>query len=88
MCNQDVNCNVSYRKLHEKLYHATPKILGKYLTWINCHGLMMSKAPKIVYNYIQTLTTQDEINPKLTFLSISQVKCGFNLLYNHFRSIT
>jgi hypothetical protein len=47
------NCNLSYRELHKKFSHATPTIFGKYLTCINYHHLMTSKA--IVFNYIVQL---------------------------------
>ena len=82
-----INCNMSYRQLHKKFNRATPTIFGKYLTCINYYDVLMSKAPGIVFNSIQAVTTRDERNPNLTFVAINRLKCGLNLVHNRFRSV-
>ena len=48
----------------------------------------MSEAPRIVFDSVHAVRTQDERNPKLTLVATNWVKCGFNLLYNSFCSIS
>ncbi len=51
------------------------------------YDVLMSEAPRIDFNSVHAVITQDGRNPKLTLVATSWVKCGFNLLYNSFCSI-
>ncbi len=52
------------------------------------YDVLMSEAPRIVFNNVQEVTTRNKRNPKLTFVATNRVKYGFNLLHNPFQSIS